>query len=153
MISNLRKVPHFADTVASRGWHAWWTDSGVPLADYRSLLNPMLESDGIPFCLVAHDGEVYQGSCVVIENDLDARPRYAPWIAALWVDPDHRSQGLASSLMREARSILHAMSVKSVYLCAKPKMTTYYLARGWNQIETDIAGLNVFAANCDKPWS
>jgi hypothetical protein len=83
-ISNLRDVPHFADTIADGGWHAWWTDSGVPIADYRVHLNPMIDDGShVPFALVAHDGQIYLGSVLVIECDLGARSHLAPWIAAL----------------------------------------------------------------------
>jgi GNAT superfamily N-acetyltransferase len=142
MISNLKTVPQFADTVASRGWHAWWTRSGVPLADYRAHLDPMLASTGIPFCLVDHDDDTYRGSCLVIESDLDARPNLTPWIAALWVDEPYRRQGIAAALMQEARKYIGA---STVYLCAELKVSPYYLARGWQQIESDVMGLNVFA--------
>lgn len=56
----------------------------------------MIENDGIPFCLVAEEGGVYIGSVLVIENDLDARPDYTPWIAALWVEPHARKRGAAT---------------------------------------------------------
>ncbi|MEJ7011468.1 GNAT family N-acetyltransferase [Sinorhizobium meliloti] len=35
----------------------------------------------------------------MIENDLDDRPQYTPWIAALWVEPDMRRRGIAAKLM------------------------------------------------------
>jgi hypothetical protein len=77
-ISPLSTHPHFADTIAHRGWHAWWTESGVPLADYRVHLEPMIRGYGVPLALVAHEGGVYLGSVLVIEDDLEARPQYAP---------------------------------------------------------------------------
>jgi GNAT superfamily N-acetyltransferase len=142
-INSLRDHPHFADVIAHRGWHAWWTESGVPLADYRAHLDPMITGQGIPFALVAHQGEIYIGSCLVIESDLEARPHLKPWIAALWVDPDHRRKGIATALMQNARNHIHAFGINKAYLCAEPKVTAYYLARGWQQIEADISGLNV----------
>jgi len=68
----------WADTIAHRGWHAWWTESGVSLADYRAHLKPMTEREGVPLALVAHANGVYLGSALVIECDLDDRPEYAP---------------------------------------------------------------------------
>ncbi|MGH0361433.1 GNAT family N-acetyltransferase [Sinorhizobium meliloti] len=40
---------------------------------------------------------------MLIENDLDDRPQYTPWIAALWVEPDMRRRGIAAKLMEAAR--------------------------------------------------
>ena len=72
VISNLRKVPLFAKTIADRGWHEWWTDTELPLAEYQSGVDQMAEGDGIPLALVAHIGDQYVGSVLLIGNDLAA---------------------------------------------------------------------------------
>ena len=143
-ISSLRQRPDFADTVADRGWHAWWTESGVPLADYRAHLDPMLAGGGIPFGLVAHDGPAYAGSVLVIESDLDARPRLAPWIAALWVEPERRRQGVAARLIRAAREEAGRLGRPFCHLCATPDRTPFYLAQGFERIEAGVEGLDLF---------
>lgn len=143
-ISTLRQRPDFADTVADRGWHAWWTDSGEPLSRYRAALEPMLDGDGIPFGLVAHHNGTYLGSTLVIENDLEERPQYAPWIAALWVEPDWRRQGIAETLMTTARAEAARRGHGSCYLCATADKSPYYQARGFTRIERDVSGLDVF---------
>ncbi len=144
MISDLREVPHFADTVASRGWHAWWTDSPVPLKQYRSWVQEAIDGQAIPTCLVAHDGETYQGSVSLITSDMEVRPQYSPWIAALWVDEKFRRQGIAQNLITAAREKFHSFGVKKIYLCAIEKNAPYYRARGFEQIETAVDGLNIF---------
>jgi GNAT superfamily N-acetyltransferase len=144
-ISDLREVPAFADTVADRGWHAWWTGSGVTLADYRAHLDPMVARGGLPFALVAHDGAAYLGSVLLIENDLDARPGYAPWIAALWVDPAQRRQGVAAALIAAARAGAARLGHATCFLCATPDLAPFYLARGFRRIEEDVGGLDIFA--------
>jgi GNAT superfamily N-acetyltransferase len=143
-VSNLKHVPHFADIVAKRGWHAWWTESGVPLSDYRAHLEPMMVGEGLPQAFVAHQGDTYLGSALLIESDLDARPLLTPWIAALWVEQVNRGKGIASNLMACARAEAARLGVEKVYLCAAPDVTPYYLARGWVQIEADVRSLNVF---------
>lgn len=143
-ITNLRSVPQFADTIADRGWNAWWTTSGVSLSQYRAYLDLMLESQSIPLAFVAHSGKTYLGSTLLIASDLDVRQNLSPWIAALWVDPDHRRQGIASELMAAARASVAELGYKVVYLSAEEKVTPYYLARGWRQIEKDVGGLHVF---------
>jgi len=144
-ISNLRHRPCFADTIAHRGWNAWWTESGVPLEDYRAHLDPMLGQDIIPFALVAYEGETYIGSVLVIDNDLEARPRYSPWIAALWVDPDYRNQGVAAALIKEARQHIATLGYGTCYLCATADKRPYYLKQGFTLLEEDVTGLDVFS--------
>ena len=142
-ISNLKEVPHFANTVADRGWHAWWTESGVSLEQYRSPLDAMIEGDGIPLCLVAHEEDIYLGSVLVIDDDLEARPDYAPWIAALWVEAQARHKGIASRLLEAARAEAVRLGTDACYLCATADKTDFYRARGFELIETDVSGLNV----------
>jgi GNAT superfamily N-acetyltransferase len=148
-LSHLGDVPHFADTMADRAWHAWWTDSGVPLSAYRAHLDPMMAPGAgiihIPMALVAHVGEVYLGSALLIESDLDARPALSPWVAALWVEEAHRRRGIAASLMARCRAKAAALGFATVYLCAQRKVSAYYVQRGWNLMEQDVAGLDVFS--------
>lgn len=144
-ISNLRQQPSFADTIAHRGWNAWWTQSGVPLEDYRAHLDMMLGENVIPFALVAHEGDTYVGSVLVIDNDLDARPQYAPWIAALWVDPDYRKQGVAAVLIKQARQHIGSFGHGTCYLCATADKRPYYLKQDFTLLEEDVTGLDVFS--------
>ncbi len=143
-ISNLRDCPHHADVIADRGWSAWWADSGVSLAQYRAHLEPMIPGDSIPLALVAQDEGVYLGSVLVIESDLEDRPDYAPWIAALWVEPAARRRGVGARLIEAARKEAAKHGRARCYLCASSENTPYYLARGFSQIEHDVSGLNIF---------
>jgi N-acetylglutamate synthase-like GNAT family acetyltransferase len=49
--------------------------------------------------------------------------------------------------MQHLRDEAERLGYKSVYLCAEPKITPYYLARGWTQIEADVEGLTVFVSD------
>lgn len=144
VITDLREVPQFADIIAHRAWNAWWTDSDMSQADYRAGLDQMIHNSGIPFALVAHEGGAYRGSVLVIDNDLDARPQYKPWIAALWVEPDARRLGIAGSLIDAARQVAEGLGHPCCNLCATPENSPYYLARGFRLVESDVEGLNVF---------
>src|SRR5690606_33934486 len=134
-------------TIADRGWHAWWTESGVPLEDYRAHLNPMLEQEGIPSALVAHDEDHYIGSVLIIENDLDERPDYAPWIAALWVEAEFRRRGSAAHLIARSREYVAKLGHDTCYLCATADKRPYYLKQGFTLLEEGVAGLDVFSVS------
>ncbi|SHI75947.1 GNAT family N-acetyltransferase [Wenxinia saemankumensis] len=143
-ISPLSVRPDFADAVADRGWRAWWSESGLSLAGYRALLDPMIASRDYPAALVAHEGGAYRGSVLLIEDDLAARPGLTPWIAALWVDPAHRRQGLAGRLIGAAREQAARAGFPTCHLCATPDKAAFYLARGFARLERDVEGLDVF---------
>nr|WP_244564045.1 GNAT family N-acetyltransferase [Ensifer aridi] len=62
----------------------------------------MLDEGALPFGLVAHEGATYLGSALIISCDLAERPQYAQWVAAVWVDADHRRRGIGRALVRRA---------------------------------------------------
>jgi GNAT superfamily N-acetyltransferase len=146
-ISNLHSRPDMADIIANRCWNAWWTETEVSLAEYRAHLEPMMGGKDVPVALVAHEQGEYLGSVLLIENDLDDRPQYTPWIAALWVEPEFRRQAIAAKLIEAARGEAAFHGYGLCYLCATPDNSPYYIARGFEQIETDVSGLNVFTIN------
>ena len=144
-ISKLHDVAEFAATIADRCWHAWWTDTEVTLAEYQSGIEEMRQLNRIPIAFVAHHDETYIGSVLLIENDLRARPNYTPWIAALWVEPINRRNGIAFTLIEAARLQAKALGYSNCYLCANEKNSSYYSARGFRLIEADVEGLNVLS--------
>ncbi|WP_273689190.1 GNAT family N-acetyltransferase [Ketogulonicigenium vulgare] len=144
-ISPLRDVPHFVPRIAQRAWQAWWQETDVTLQDYQAGVAAIAASAGIPCGFVAHDGGRYLASVFLIENDLSARPTLTPWIAALWVEEDARRQGIAAQLMQHAQDSAAALGYAQVYLCASRDNAPYYAARGFDLVERDVGGLDVFS--------
>ncbi len=147
VISGLRDVPTFAATIADRAWHAWWADTDISLGEYKSAIERMGDSEGIPTALVAHVGSKNFGSVLLIDSDLDARPQFSPWIAALWVEPKLRRQGFAVKLIDAAREKAANLGHNTCYLCATAVNSPYYIARGFRLQETDIQGLNILTSS------
>lgn len=145
-IADLRQRPEFFDTVADRIWRAWWEPHGVPLAYIAGRLQEGMTSQAVPFALVASDGERFAGTASVIVSDLDERPRYTPWVAAVWVEPDFRSQQLGRRLVERAVQGAFAAGHARVYLTARAQRRSYYDALGWTAIEEGVGdlGLTVF---------
>lgn len=144
-ISDLRDRPEFAETVADRIWNAWWRDDGHQLDFIQELVNENFSSSGLPLALVAHDGDAFLGTAHLIDNDLESRPQYSPWVAALWVDEAARKSGLGTALARAGAEAAFKQGFETVYLCAKPHLSAYYEGMGWQRIEDDVEGTNVFA--------
>lgn len=143
-VADLRHAPGCAAVIADRCWHAWWTGSDVSLEQYQSFVEATTETDEVPLTMVARDGETYAGSALLIDNDLDARPQYAPWIAALWVEPAYRRRGVAAALLRAARNRAYRLGHPHSYLCATAANSPYYAARGFQLVEGDVGDVNVF---------
>ena len=79
----------------------------------EGLVQRNLNDEPIPFALVAHDGGTFLGTASVIASDLDARSQYTPWVAAFWVDPEHRSNGIGAALVRAGTDKAHALGFRS----------------------------------------
>ncbi|MHA6299313.1 GNAT family N-acetyltransferase [Devosia sp. CAU 1758] len=137
-IVDLRDAPQFFDTVADRIWRAWWEPDGETLADVEAALHAVASAIGYPFTLVATRDGRFLGTVTSIVDDIDARPHLGPCLAALWVEPDARGQGIAGAMAEALISRLADTGFERVYLSAKPIMRDYYRERGWTMIESDI---------------
>ncbi|WP_407068159.1 GNAT family N-acetyltransferase [Methylobacterium crusticola] len=145
-VVDLRERPQFAPIVADRVWRAWWEPKGYALAFIEGLVQQNLSDAPIPFALVAHDGGTFLGTASVIASDLDVRLQYTPWVAAVWVDPKHRSNGVGAALVRAGAEKAHALGFDPAYLCALPPKHAFYERLGWRLVEAGVteAGLAVF---------
>jgi predicted N-acetyltransferase YhbS len=135
-ISDLRQEPEFFDTVADRIWRAWWK-----LSSYSLIANGLAEAlkcDPIPFAIVAHDGNEFLGSALGIASDMSDRPQYSPWVAAVWVEPQHRLKEVGRSLVGHAAKTLFARGFARIYLCSSPKRLNFYTRQGWVPIEENV---------------
>ncbi|MBM6594582.1 GNAT family N-acetyltransferase [Microvirga pudoricolor] len=139
-ISNLRDRPDLAPDVADRVWQAWWKAKGYPLDHIADLVGENLTGSSIPFSLVAHDRTDFIGTVSVIENDFPDRPDYTPWLAALWVDRDHRERGVGAALVEQAAQAAFALGTGTIYLGALPEPRRFYEKRGWVCIEENADG-------------
>jgi predicted N-acetyltransferase YhbS len=136
-ISNLRARPEFFPTVANRVWDFTWKAKGVPLADVEAGLGELISNDTFPFAMVAHDGERYVGSALAIVSDVDERPEYTPWVAAVWVDPEYRGHNVGRSLVSSAAGRL-LQNFQTIYLCAVAARHDFYARQGWVPIEQNV---------------
>jgi len=145
-ISDLRQRPEFFDTVADRIWRFSWKDAGYPLTYITGRLHENLNAEPLPIALVAHNGAEFLGTASVIASDLEERPHYTPWVAAVWVEPEHRASGICRALVERAVHDCFALGFTRVYLCARPALTEFYERLGWIPIERDVGkrGLTVF---------
>ena len=87
---------------------------------------------------MAYDGERYLGSALGIASDLDARPHYTPWVAAVWVEPAYRGRDVGRSLVASAAQSLFEQAFQRIYLCARASRHDFYARQGWVPIEHDV---------------
>jgi len=147
VFSDLRQQPHFLETVADRIWRAWWKQRGYSLGDMLGRLGHSMNEEPVPFALVAHSGTQFLGTASVIVSDLEERPDFTPWVAAVWVDPDYRKQRIGRTLVARASAAAFALGYPRIYLCATDERRNFYLRQEWMLLESEVGHrrLNVFA--------
>jgi len=137
LISNLRDRPHFRTEVADRIWRAWWRDKGTALDHIAGRVEENLRSPGIPFALVAHRDDEFLGTASVISDDMEERPQYAPWVAAVWVDADHRRYGVGPALVAAAADAAFALQFSRNSSARRrriPAFTSVPAGNGWRRM-------------------
>jgi len=151
-VSDLRQRPEFFDAVADRIWQEWWKPHGRPLDHISDRLRENMNAEPIPLALVAHDGDRFLGTASVIASDLDERPQFSPWVAAVWVEPEARGHGIGAALVGHATEATFSLGVRRVYLCARPERSNFYQRLGWTQIEWDVGSrrLGVFTRDAKE---
>lgn len=143
IISDLRQRPEFSEAVADRIWRAWWKERGFPLSHIAGRLQDNLDAHPLPIALVAHEGATFLGTSSVIASDLEELPQYTPWVAAVWVDPQHRERRIGRALVARAASDVFDLGINRVYLCAAKLRRNFYVRQGWVPIEEDVGSRQV----------
>jgi GNAT superfamily N-acetyltransferase len=140
-IADFADHPDLVPTASERIWTAWWQGSGQTAQDVDDHIRVMFDSADVPFALVALRDGAFAGVALAIASDMDERPQYSPWVAALWVDPEHRGKGVAAALVETAVQRAFGQGHETVYLCSQPSLRDLYLHLGW-QIVEEHAGAN-----------
>jgi GNAT superfamily N-acetyltransferase len=137
-LSDLRDRPEFQPILADRIWRAWWQARGTPLGIVAGRVAENLGPGAIPSAYIAHDGERFLGTASAIAADMEERPHYAPWVAAVWVEPEARGAGLGAALVGHAAAAIFRAGFGRAYLAAAPDRRSFYQGLGWTVLEEEI---------------
>ena len=121
-ISDFREHQHYGSTIADRVWNAWWRNAGHPASDVERHLIEMADDRPLPMALVAHNDHGYLGSAFLIHSDMEERPQYSPWVAAVWVEAAERKRGVGRALVAEAAKTARALGYRTTYICCRREL-------------------------------
>ncbi len=94
-----------------------------------------LTTTGLPEIFVACFNNELAGSATLDKEDMDTRVHLTPWLASLYVVPEHRGQGIASALIQYIINEARQREFKNIYLFTEDQ-TEFYKKRGWRLLET-----------------
>jgi GNAT superfamily N-acetyltransferase len=125
-------IPTLADWVYDQ-WGHWMSSETTPemlAAKFEKRAVP----GRIPGTLVAmEDGEPL-GTASLVAHDLPERVDLSPWLAAVYVAPEFRGQGIGSALVRAVMDAALALGVEVLYLFT-PDKARFYGRLGWQVLE------------------
>jgi N-acetylglutamate synthase-like GNAT family acetyltransferase len=80
---------------------------------------------------------------MLVAHDMDTRMELSPWLAGVFVAPNHRRHGLGTALVRRAVDDAKALGVRRLYLYT-PSTELFYSRLGWSLVErTSYRGTDV----------
>jgi GNAT superfamily N-acetyltransferase len=153
-IGYLADHPRWIRTIAE--WHTReWGD--VPplatVADRVAKFRHHLHRDRIPLTVVALDGDTLLGSASLVEEDFPGRADLKPWLASVFVSPEHRRRGVGSALVRHVVGCARELGVPELFLFTW-NQEKLYSGLGWRVVERtrlgerDVAIMTIEPASC-----
>ncbi|MCX2738460.1 GNAT family N-acetyltransferase [Pontibacter anaerobius] len=138
-IKYLYEVPQHFDTVADWIYRQWWQKPGSTADVVKTPLREHMQAQPLPAAFVALEGDKPVGSVLLIESDgVDALPDLKPWLAALYVLPEYRGQGVGKLLVQALEQHAQQADFTDLYLVATDRVSFYY-DLGW-RVYTKLVG-------------
>lgn len=88
----------------------------------------------IPTVFIAFSGTTLFGSAMLVANDMDTRRELTPWLAGVYVAPEHRRKGIGSALVARVVECAERLGVARLYLYT-PSAERMYSKLGWFPME------------------
>lgn len=131
-IEYLADQPQFLRTLAE--WqHAEWgyLRPGDTVEARMARLGGSGKRDGIPLTVAAHENGKVLGSASLIAHDMATRMELTPWLAGVFVAPEHRRRGIGAALVRRIMAEANRLNVAVLYLYTVHS-ETFYASLGWS---------------------
>lgn len=135
-IEQLAERPDLLPAVAEWIYREWWTDvEGASVGTLADLLRAHSVPHRIPLTLIASVDRRPVGTATLLAHDVGTEewPDLTPWLAAVYVVPDHRRRGIGAALIQAIVESAAAFGVGTLYLTTVDQ-EAYYARRNWNVI-------------------
>ncbi len=138
----LKIVPIPADLVIRNmvaGWshRAWSIDfPGDTEQTYLDLYEQSSHNaSSLPYvCVAIADDEAVVGTATLVADDeLPGFDALSPWLAAVWVEPEHRGIGIANAMVNHIEATASVLGYKHLHLYTHDQQS-WYLRHNWEII-------------------
>jgi N-acetylglutamate synthase-like GNAT family acetyltransferase len=135
-IIDLKFEPHHISVLA--GWHhgEWsFLNPNWSVEQREEDMRLHLTDDLVPSTFVALE-EQLSGSAAIVEHDMDSKPDLSPWLASVFVAPEHRCKGVGSKLVIYVMEKAKQAGIPVLYLFT-PDKERFYQKLGWQPISKE----------------
>lgn len=137
-VAPLVERPDLVEQVSAWGFAEWGhLNPGQTLEARMARIRGKMNVDRVPVAFVALDEEDrIVGTASLIFDDLEGDPRN-PWLASVFVPPEHRKKGIASALVRTVEDAARRLGYSRLYLFTS-SAPALYAALGWQPLEQRV---------------
>ena len=128
-----RFLPVLAGAMFSH-WRSLLEAQGKSREDFTQSMQARCRIGSLPTALVAFEGDSVLGTAALKPEDLDIRPHLTPWLGGVFVLPEHRGHGVASSLVTRLVTEAQDLGLTELYLWT-PSSESLYARHGWKVFE------------------
>lgn len=116
--------------------HAQWSDlnPGETLAGRVARLELNATGSELPLTWVAFEDEILFGSASLVNSDMETQPELRPWLASVFVAPEHRRKGIGASLVQHVVNEARERGYESLFLFT-PDQQKFYEKLGWRELD------------------
>ncbi|WP_087720497.1 GNAT family N-acetyltransferase [Salinicola salarius] len=129
-ISSLVDRPDFIDACAAWTYGQWGVGSTRTLESTLERFRQAASDSVMPLTFVAHVNDRPIGMASLFEDDCELRPDLRPWLAAVFVHPDHRANGVAGLLIQAVEQAARRLGEEMIYLTTTDSQNLY-TSHGW----------------------
>jgi len=134
-IENLARHPHVIPTLSEWHYAQWGYLHPQDSAANRIVwFQKHLLGQPMPATFLALEENTLLGSASLIKYDLAERKDLTPWLASVYVAPEHRRRGTASALVNHVVEEAARQEIGTLYLYT-PDQEKLYARLGWTPFE------------------
>ncbi len=144
-IKFLADCPQYLLTIASWVFNQWgYLSPGSTLNGVIAKFRAHLNRARLPLTLVGLGDEGAPiATASLVRHDMRTRPELTPWLAGVFVVPEHRQRGLGSQIVEATQQVAAELGINKLYLFT-PDREAFYARLGWHSLErTNFRGEDI----------
>lgn len=132
VVRDLADCPQHLPLIARWQWEVWdhkrWTLQQT-IEEYRA----WCQRDALPWGVIALENDQPVGCMALLANDLSDRSDLSPWLACLYVVPEHRGGDIARRLGEALEERARRLGYKKLYMWTEHNPAAYRRL-GWQEM-------------------